>query len=418
VLRADAIAAWRAGVAAAEPRAAVERILLEPAYAQWRRPDLVIATGKAAASMARSMGDVDGFVLLPHGEPAPDLARGLRVLRGDHPIPSEQGVDASRELLRAAAALGAGQRLLYLVSGGTSALFEVPRDGISVESLIEVYRLLLGSGATIGETNLVRRALSQVKGGGLAGVAAAAKILTLAVSDVAGDDPATIGSGPTVFVDEDPADARRVLERYHLWQRVPVDVRRLLARPALRAARPRAQASEYEVVCSIASSIEAARRDLSAKGYGLLDEGRLEGDAAAAGTAVADAISRSLAAYRPAALVMGGETTVRLPESAGRGGRNQHVAAVIANRLAGREGFACAVAGTDGIDGNSDCAGALIDGGTAARARAAGHDLAGALARFDTGTALETAGDALRTGPTGTNVGDLLVALVAPASPS
>jgi hydroxypyruvate reductase len=393
---------------------AVESALEQPALRAWRNADLVIATGKAAAAMARGAGDAArGFVLLPHGMPAVGLAPALRVLRSSHPLPSPDGVAAAEAIVRAARALGPGQRLLYLISGGTSALFEAPCDGVQLRSLVDVYAALLGSGASIHEMNVVRRALSKVKGGGLARAAPAAAVLTLAVSDVEGDDPATIGSGPTVLVEEDHSAARRVLERYGLWSGAGEDVKRAIeARAETAAAVP--AVNRFEVVCSAARSVGAALDRLRARGYAPAPPpaDRLRGDAGAAAQAVASRITQQLAAVRTQwGFALAGETTVCLPPGAGRGGRNQHVAARIALALAGRDGFACVVAGTDGIDGNSDCAGAIVDGGSAARAARAGVDLAGAVAHFDSASGLEAAGDVLKTGPTGTNVGDLLVAV-------
>jgi glycerate-2-kinase len=416
-LRADALAAWRAGLAAADPQTAVERVLGRDDLASWRDADLVIATGKAAAPMARAAGHrAHGFVLLPTGAPAADVPSGMRVLRGAHPVPSREGVEASGTILRAAAALRPDERLLYLLSGGTSSLFEVPRDGVTLDSLAALYRALVECGAAIGEMNLVRRTLSQTKGGGLARAAGCAAILTLAVSDVVGDDPATIGSGPTVRVADEPDAAASVLERYHLWGSVADDVRRALRRPR---AEPGGvlQPTRFEIVCSAAHSVGAAAAELRLRGYDVVTPPAnvLTGEATAAADLIAAEAGRRLdRASMPWGFVMGGETTVRLGPAAGRGGRNLHVASAIALRLAGRAGFACAVAGTDGIDGNSDFAGAIVDGGTAARAAGCGRDLAAALARFDTAAALEAAGDALSTGPTGTNVGDLLVMAGAP----
>jgi hydroxypyruvate reductase len=417
-LRADALAAWRAGLAAADPRVAVEHALAGAALVPWRVADLIVATGKAAAAMARGVGPhARGFVLLPGGVPANDLPAGMTVLRGGHPVPSREGVESSATILGAAAALGPGQRLLFLLSGGTSSLFEVPRDGVALDSVVALYRELLGSGAAIAEMNVVRRALSETKGGGLARAAAPAAVLTLAVSDVAGDDPATIGSGPTVPVAEDSNAARSVLERYHLWGRLSHDIKRALSEPRGEThAAP--QHLRFEIVCSAARSVAAAAGELRSRGYDAVKPpfDVLLGDAPAAAHVVATAVGRQLeSATRPWGFAVGGETTVRLGPTPGRGGRNQHVAASIALELAGRGGFASVVAGTDGADGYSDCAGAIVDGGTAARAARAGRDLASALAAFDTTAALDAAGDTLRTGPTGTNVGDLLVVAGAPS---
>jgi glycerate-2-kinase len=261
--------------------------------------------------------------------------------------------------------------------------------------------------------NVVRRALSAVKGGGLARAAAAASVLTLAVSDVLDDDPATIGSGPTVPVADDCAAARAVLERFGLWKSAGEDVRGALDAPAATLGAVPAS-NEMAIVCSAARSVAGARDALRARGYELPAPplARLTGDAQDASRAVAAGIATQLERARGRwAFTLAGETTVSVPAEAGSGGRNQHLAACVAVALAGRRGFACVAAGSDGVDGNSLNAGAVVDGDTAARAAASGTDLAAAVRRFDTASALEAAGDALRTGATGTNVGDLLVAV-------
>jgi len=361
--------------------------------------------------MATALGSgARGVVLLPRRAPEPPNTPTWRVLRGDHPVPTPAGIAASEQVAKAAAELRPGQRLLYLLSGGTSSLFEVPCVGVSSTSLIEVYRLLLGSGAPIDEMNVVRRALSAVKGGGLL-AATAADVLTLAVSDVAGDDPATIGSGPTVLVSADGSAARAVLERYDLWSRVAPDVREALDRP--RPLAPgRGRSRGFHVVCSIADAVLGASAELARRGYARAPAPLtgLRGDVMVVAEAVNAAVAAGSRVPGRRALVLGGETTLRVPERAGPGGRNQHLAAALAVRLAGHAGVSVVCGGTDGIDGTGEHAGAAIDGDSAARARAAGHDLVDALARFTTSTALDAAGDALCTGSTGTNVGDLLVA--------
>ena len=401
---------------AADASAAVARSLSSSRLSTWREPDLVIATGKAAASMAASLdAGVRGIVLLPRDAPAPSLPSGLRVLRADHPIPTAAGIAASREVLNRVRGLEGGQRLLYLVSGGTSSLFEVPAPGLDEAGVIEVYRLLLDCGAPIHELNVVRRALSAVKGGGLLR-ATAADILTLAISDVAGDDPATIGSGPTVAKDESPEAALAVIERFGLRGRLPQNVLQVLAAPRERPpilARDRG----FHVICSVSRSIDAAAEEMRCRGYELIppELARLEGDAVAAGASVAATIREALrVGAKRRAFVLGGETTLAVPAAAGRGGRNQHLAAYVAVRLEGVPGFALACGGTDGMDGRSEYAGGVVDGGTSSRVRAAGLDLDTSLRGFDTSTALAASGDVLRTGSTGTNVGDVLVAACSP----
>jgi glycerate 2-kinase len=428
-LRRDALDAWRAGVRAASPAAAVDRALAaRPEIRASLDRTFVVATGKAAGAMVRGVGPAArGVIIVPETTTCSDLPAGIRVELGGHPLPTPEGIAASRSVLAAAQRLTARDRLLYLVSGGSSALFEVPRVGISDDDIIDAYALLLASGMSIGEMNCVRRALSSVKGGGLARAAAAAEVLTLAVSDVPGDVPADIGSGPTVASSEDPPGrALALCERYGVAGALPASVLAVLraraerapaaqalvaAESASPAAAERSAESSFHVVVSASEAEDAAEDRLEELGYSVISAPvpRLTGDATAAAWRLLPVLDAERGGPRRA-FAVSGETTVRLPPGHGRGGRNQHMACILAGGLAGHDGFACMVGGTDGRDGNSDAAGGLIDGTTAERAAAAGHDLREAVERFDSATALAAAGDAVITGPTGTNVGDLLVA--------
>lgn len=428
VLRRAALDAWRAGVRAASPVAAVERALAaRPEIRTGLDRTLVVATGKAAAAMVRGVGPAArGVILVPETTTCSGLPPGMRVELGGHPLPTIEGIAASRGILAVAERLTDRDRLLYLVSGGSSALFEVPVASIDDEDLIDTYALLLAAGMPIGEMNCVRRALSVVKGGGLARAAAAAEVITLAVSDVPGDVPADIGSGPTVAADDPPDRALALCESYALVGALPATVVGVLRAqaertPAGRALVPpvsaraggadRVAPTSFHVVVSASEAEDAAEDRLEELGYAIIAAPmpRLAGDATAAAWALLPALEAARGGSRRA-FVVSGETTVRLPAVHGRGGRNQHIACILAGGLAGHDSFACMVGGTDGRDGDSDAAGGLIDGATAERAAAAGHDLRAAIDRFDTATALAAAGDAVVTGPTGTNVGDLVVA--------
>ena len=425
ILRRDALDAWRAGVRAASPAAAVERVLAaRPEIRAGLDHTLVVATGKAAAAMVRGVGPAArGVILVPETTNCADLPAGIRVELGGHPLPTPEGIAASRAVVAAAERLTDRERLLYLVSGGSSALFEVPHAGIDDEEIIDTYALLLASGMPIGEMNCVRRALSAVKGGGLARAAEAAEVITLAVSDVPGDVAADIGSGPTVASEDPPDRALALCERYGLLGALPASVlvalrARAEQSPSARtlvAAAPsgtaRAAPSSFHVVVSASEAEDAAEERLEELGYSVIGAPvpRLTGDATEAAWALLAAIDAERGGSRRA-FVVSGETTVRLPAVHGRGGRNQHIACILAGGLAGHDGFACVVGGTDGRDGESDAAGGLVDGTTAERAAAAGLPLDEAVERFDSATALAAAGDAVVTGPTGTNVGDLLVA--------
>jgi glycerate 2-kinase len=359
-----------------------------------------------------------GFALAPHpgaaasSTPAPVLAPGIELLHGGHPVPDAVGVESSRKILDAVSALGVGDRLLYLVSGGSSALFEVPDPRIEQADLLTAHDELVRSGANIAEINSVRRALSRTKGGRLAAAARPASVLTLAISDVAGDDPAIIGSGPTVAptgADRDGSTAAlEIIRRYRLESVLAPAVLETLARP--EPCGP-ANVEGFVVLASVATACAQARCVLEERGYRCVSppDGRLAGDASDAARTLAE-LARTLAA-RPErlALVLGGETTLRVPAGAGSGGRNQHIAALLALELRDLDGVAAVVAGTDGRDGNSCAAGGVVDAGTAARAERAGAPLGAAVEAFDTATALAAAGDSLVTGPTGTNVEDLVV---------
>jgi len=412
-LRADVTAAWREGLRVADPRRACsEALQSHPHLDPSRDGAIVVAIGKAAAAMASALpAGARGFVLCPHGVSASGLPHGMAVEHGAHPVPDAAGLASSRRILAAVTAAGGRRRLLVLLSGGASALFEVARTGIGDGDLIATYRALLGCGADIQQINLLRRRLSAVKGGGLAAAARPARVDTLVVSDVIGDDPRIIGSGPTVPWVAEPARVAAVLEDFGLDAVLPEAVVRELRRVAERpgsAAGP----GEYLVVAGLGASMSAARAWLREHGYRCIDGGDgdlLAGDCEAAAHELAARVRRHRRDGGRAALVLGGETTVRLPAHAGEGGRCQHMAARIALELRGEAGFACIAAGTDGRDGLSEAAGAVVDASSAARAQACGARLEDALARFDSGSALEASGDAFFTGPTGTNVGDLVV---------
>lgn len=422
-LRADALAAWEAGLRAVDPAQAVRRAIdARPELGcgpTTGGPAMVLAVGKAATRMILGVDasrKVPHFALVPSGSSV-SVPSFVRVLKGGHPVPTAHGMDCTRWILREVARLQQGQRLLLLLSGGASALLEAPAEGLSVDDLIASHRALVGSGLPIASINIVRGCLSAVKAGGLARIAAPARVTTLAISDVQGDDPATIGSGPTVQPAEGEASrCRRALALLdEAGVQLPPGARRHLeekARGEDRLLDAVAPEGDYEVVASISTAVQAARAELDSRGYEVApDAGYLDGDTATAAARILEGIAEcGRSGQQRRALVFGGETTVALPPGAtGRGGRNLDLAARLALALAGRDDVAAAVAGTDGIDGSSRAAGAVIDGGSAARAEAAGISLEAALAAFDTEPALGAAGDLLAPGPTGTNVGDLVV---------
>lgn len=432
-LRSDAIACYAAAVAAVGPeRLVAARLGVEPGAillrtkegmleARHAGPVLVVGAGKAALAMARATLDVVGgavagsVVIVPHGNPG-DGPPDLTVCAGAHPVPDGAGAGATARLLAAVAGAGADTLVIALLSGGASALLVAPAPGLTLTDKQAVTRGLLAAGADIAALNTVRKHCSRVKGGALARAAShAAGLWALVLSDVVGDDLATIASGPTVADPSTFADAAAVLDRY-LAPDEALAVRRHVARGCAGAVPETVKAGD-PALARVRTVIVGGNRDAAGaaataaveRGYAttLLDE-PLTGDAAVAGRLVA---AQLLAAPRdrPVAIIAGGETTVRVsPE--GQGGRAQHLALAASISLAGAPAVVLA-AGTDGIDGPTDAAGACVDGGTVERARACGLDAAWALATTDAHPLLDATGDLLRTGPTGTNVADLVVAL-------
>ncbi|SFI47378.1 glycerate kinase type-2 family protein [Jannaschia pohangensis] len=385
---------FMAGVRRADPGRAVDGAL--PGIA---RPDLIVSIGKAGVAMARAaLAAFPGVpcLIVTNPENAEDVA-GANVLVGGHPVPDAGSLAAGEAVLEAVGALGAGQTCLALISGGGSALAAAPVAGVSLADKAEVSRLLLAAGLDIRAMNLVRQNLSRLKGGGLARAAAPATVTSLILSDVVGDDLSAIASGPTVAPLGGPGAAVELLRKSDLWERIPESCRLALGQ-AGGAVTP---LGETRLIGSNRLSAEAM---LAAAPGATLDPVPLEGD-------VADAAARVAAVARrgPGLTLWGGETTVIL-RGDGRGGRNQELALRVALALGdlGRP-WAFLSGGTDGRDGPTDAAGALVDDGTLSRIAAAGLDAEAALARNDSYPVLAAAGDLLMTGGTGTNVADLQV---------
>ncbi|MFC7705069.1 glycerate kinase [Plastorhodobacter daqingensis] len=390
-------------VAAADPAAAVRRALEQeplPRPAPGGRL-VVMALGKAAMAMAGAAAALcpsDRVLIITTPAMAGPLA-GAEVLAGGHPVPDARSLVAGEALAAAAEGLGRGDVALVLISGGGSALAVAPVAGVSLADKAEVSRLLLASGADIAEMNLVRQSLSRLKGGGLARLAARARLRALILSDVVGDDLRVIASGPTAAPLGPPDAAQKVLVARGLWDRVPPAVRRHLEHAP--PAPPAGQEVENRLIGSNALSVAAM-----AQGTGGRVVQPLVGD-------VAEAAARIWDCAGPGLTLFGGETTVTL-RGTGRGGRNQELAlrvALLAEERGITAPFVFLSGGTDGRDGPTDAAGAVVDGGTLARIRAAGIDPRAALAENDSYPALAAAGDLLLTGETGTNVADVQVML-------
>jgi glycerate 2-kinase len=334
-----------------------------------------VAVGKAAASMMQGAADAlgarltRGLVVGPDGSIPARLqaAPSMRCIEAGHPRPDERSLAAGAALLEFAAGTAPGSRVLLLVSGGASALLEVPAPGVGLAQLRALYERSLAVGLDIEHLNRERAALSRIKGGRLPGLFRDARFEALMISDVPRDDPAVLASG-------------------------------LLDAPGLA---PR-------LVGSLDDALDAVARAAAARGLSAArGPARLSGDAEDA----ARRICHELAVGYPELRVEGGETTVRLPARPGRGGRCQHLAVAAARAIAGHPEYLLLAAGTDGRDGDSEDAGAIVDAGTAERAADAGLDLDAALAAANCGPLLEATGDLLHTGATGTNVGDIVLAL-------
>lgn len=361
----------------------------------------LLAVGKAADAMARAaaarLGDGlrKGLIVTKyqHGEAARWADGPVRLLESAHPVPDANSLAAGQAVAEFVSGLPAGLPLLCLISGGASALVELPRPGIDLALLQRANGWLLGSGLDIHAINRVRQGLSQLKGGGLLALCGERPVTGLYISDVAGDDPAVIGSGLL-----GPAPRAALPAGLPDWlatalQPVPGD-------------EPEAQVTR-RIVASLAHALDAAAAAGGQLGLAVHRQTELEGEA---GTA-ARAIVQSLVDGPAGLYLWGGETTVTLPPQPGRGGRNQQLALAAAVALAGRDDIHLLAAGTDGSDGPTGDAGALVDGGTVARGALHGFDAADCLARADAGSLLDASGDLVHTGPTGTNVTDLVIAL-------
>lgn len=364
-----------------------------------------VAIGKAAAAMLAGAHSVlaerleHALLITKHGHAAGPWPADWEIIEAGHPLPDAASLRAGERLLACLTGAPADVEWLFLLSGGASSLVEVLPEAMTLDELQRVNAWLLASGWPIGRMNAVRRRLSRIKGGRLLDHLGGRPARALLISDVPGDDPAVIGSGLLAASgDVMPIDDRGLPD----WLQA-----RLAAadRAAARASSHR-PAVTSAVVASLDQALDAAAARAAALGYAVhRATARLDGDAAAAGRRIAD----QLQAGAPGVYVWGGETTVQLPERPGQGGRCQQLALVAAERLAGNSSVALLAAGSDGSDGPGDAAGACVDGATAQRGRDYGFDVRDSLARADAGRFLEATGDLIDTGPTGTNVTDLVI---------
>jgi glycerate 2-kinase len=429
MLRTAARACFDAALAAVDPRRLVGEVLhregdvlrlrTSAGVRSHRGPVLLVAAGKAALGMAQgavAARPAAGLIVVPH-EITGDGPASTVVLHAAHPVPDDAGALATARVLGAVRTAGSETLVLALLGGGASSLLVAPADALTLADKQAVTAALLASGADIAALNTVRKHCSRIKGGGLARAArGVAAVWTLLLSDVAGDDPATIASGPTVADPTTFAEACAIVARWLAPDIVPAGVRaHLEAGAAGRVAetvKPGDPLLDHVVTHVLAGNrtavdaAAAAARRLGFEPHLMPDP--LRGDAETAARRAVAALDAA-PGHGPVAVVAGGETTVRVVRG-GRGGRSQHLALAAARALTGRPGVLLA-AGTDGIDGPTDAAGACVDGGTVARARARGFDAVVALAATDSNPLLAATGDLVRTGPTGTNVADLVVAL-------
>ena len=407
---------FRAAVAAADPAQAIAASLPERPHGR----TIVVGAGKAAAHTARAFEQawgarVEGLVVTRYGHAV--ATSHIEVVEASHPVPDEAGVLAARRMMAKVHGLGADDLVVALISGGGSALLPAPGPGMTLEDERAVTRALLASGLPIGQMNRIRNELSAIKGGRLAALAVPARLATLIISDVPGDDPALVASGPTVPIASSREEVRRLVALARL--ELPPAAASLLASMQNlppQADDPRFSGNSVRIIASASLSLEAAAARAAAQGLAAHILGdAIEGEArdvASVHAAMAREIARRNRPFtRPALLLSGGETTVTV-RGTGKGGRNSEFLLAFALAIEGIDGISALAADTDGIDGVEDNAGAVADGSSAARLRAAGIDPRAALANNDAYSAFRAIGDLVTTGPTGTNVNDFRAILV------
>lgn len=410
-------------VAAAHPSTCLPPFLPRPPAGKL----IILAAGKAAGSMTEVAEQhyldrlgvpadrITGVAVARHGYGRP--TRAVPMIEAGHPIPDAAGLESADRALTLAAGAFEDDLVLVLMSGGASANWIAPADGLTLAEKQALTRALLRSGAGIGEINTVRKHLSRIKGGRLAAHAYPARLVTLAISDVPGDDPAVIGSGPTVPDPSTLADARAIIARYQLD--VPQAVTQALSNPANESPKPGAPAfgtGEFHLVARPAAAFKAAEAAVRAAGYECVFLGaNLEGEARVVAAEQAKLARMLQADGKRAVILSGGELTVTI-RGHGRGGPNQEYALALAAEIEGARGIAAIAGDTDGTDGGAgsaeDPAGAFVSGATALRARELGLDPAAFLADNDSTGFFTHLGDLLRPGPTFTNVNDFRAILV------
>ena len=438
-LRQHAKEIFWAGVSAVDPQNAVRRALQREGdlltiggevfdLREYRRV-FVIGAGKAAVSMARGvetcLGENIETGLVVTSARGNEELKHIRVLEAGHPIPDARGEHAAKQILHLAESAQHDDLIICLISGGGSALLPLPAGDLKLSEEQLVTNLLLAHGVTILEINTVRKHLSRIKGGRLARAAHPARLVTLILSDVIGDPVDIIASGPTVPDPSTFADAERILVLYGIWQKLPKSVQEYITAgchgnipETPKPNDPIFERSHYTIIGCNADALAACERHALSLGYNtMVLANRVQGEARDIGRFYAallhNVVNNEQPIRTPACILAGGETTVTVRNSGGKGGRNQELALSAALDIDGLENCVLLSAGTDGIDGPTEASGAFADGWTVARARMHGlRFMSSYLRDNDSYTFFEKLGDLFLTGPTGTNVMDLHVMLV------
>jgi hydroxypyruvate reductase len=407
--------AFQAAIDQADPKAAVARHMTALSHNANGRV-IVIAAGKAAPAMLRGamaqLGQNIEAICVTHKENQ-DRIENIPFFNSGHPIPDDVGLQATQMITEILARTTADDHVIALISGGASALLPAPAQGISLADKQALNAALLASGLDIVEMNMIRQQVSTLKGGGLLRQAAPAHVSAYILSDVVGDDLRAIASGPTVAPLGTKTSARERLQQVGAWDTLPASITVHMQGPDVNDDLPKATNT---LVGSNRQSVEAAAAHLRPDFNVIAIDDPLVGDVDTAAQTIITALDNQLPVSAPTAIVWGGETTVQL-QGDGRGGRNQEMALLVAKHLHDcnpTQGIHFLSGGTDGRDGPTDAAGAIVDAGTWARITDAGLDPAALLANNDSYAALQASGDLLITGATGTNVADIQILMIQP----
>jgi glycerate 2-kinase len=376
----------------------------------------VVSLGKGAHSMVNALAEhvteSMGGIVVGTTEPESQV-RGFRYFKGGHPLPTTESLAAGRATLRYLRNQPENSLSIFLISGGGSAAVEYAVEGIELVDIVETYRVLVHSGAPIAEMNAIRKHLSEIKGGRLAWAATPAQQVSIMISDVPDDALDSLSSGPTMPDSSTVQDCYRIAKKHGMVEKFPAPVRELFAKKQLQETPkkddPAFARSRWWPILSNSSLLQAAAGQAAAHGFAVEVDNRCDDwDYARAADYLLERVRQLRRGVSKACVVSGGEVTVKVGANAGRGGRNQQFALYCAEKIAG-ENIAVLSAGTDGIDGNSEAAGAVVDGSTLERVRLAGGDAAEALRRFNADPLFKNIDDAIVTGPTGNNLRDLRV---------